>query len=650
MTKDILLKNKISGFGGAENAPVCFSFDGLRNEGLSSDMRPSLRSRFTDSAVKNTEITAVAAKGIIATFRETSYTDFPVFEWGFDMTNFGRGDSERLSDFGLTYVLEGSSPEIVYGTGDTRNDGLFRRSERTPVTEKLIISPEFCRGADGASPFMTLFFEEYTVKFGIGWPGKWQMVFTPEKNGVRFTLTQKRFDTVLHAGETMRTPNLTALVFTGDENKGTNLWRRFFLKHILPTAKNGEKIKPEMFLHTHMIGGYGEFEGITTENQLDAVDTFLSRGLKPDGWWIDAGWYPCEHTWWQVGDWVPNPEQLPDGFRPISEHLHEKDIDLLVWFEPERVFRGSKLDFLHPEWCLKAHNSEGEEDECRLLNYSDPDCFNFVLELLDKHIKHGGIDIYRQDFNFTPDKYFEENEEENRTGALENLHMQAVLRLYDELRHRNPSLWIDNCAAGGTRNEMDMMRRSVPLQYTDMHIDSPHERVFHYYEMFSWIPYFRAHAKRRDERMPKNRNLDEYSYLCAMAPAITVCLDPDDSEKAFAAARKMVPVWRKAAEYELNSDYYELSDRESGWYAVQFHNEEDNTGFIQVIRTGSAEENSINVFPHILPDTKYIFRNPVNGDVKRGDSTGLEGGFTFYNPKGRGEIWFYETKEKSQIG
>ncbi len=649
MKNDMLLKNKILGFTCPEKAPVCFSFDGFGNVGISSDMRPSVRSFYTDSSVKVTEISAVAAKGMIANVRATEYFDFPVIEWGFDMTNFGKSDSEQLSDFGISTVLKGASPELVFGNGDTRNDGLFRRSERIPVTEKITVAPDFCRGADGASPFMTLYFEEYTVKFGIGWPGKWQMVFEPAENGVRFTLTQKNFNAVLHAGETMRTPNLTALIYSGDEARGTNLWRRFFLKHILPTGKNGEKIAPEMFLHTHMIGGYGEFEGITTENQIEGIETFIKRGLKPDGWWIDAGWYPCDHSWWNVGDWVPNPEQLPDGFRPISDKLHENDIDLLVWFEPERVMAGSKLDFLHPEWCLKATNSEGEEEKCRLLNYSDPECFNFVLELLDKHIKHGGIDIYRQDFNFTPDEYFEQNEEENRRGAMENLHMQALLRLYDELRHRNPGLFIDNCAAGGTRNEMDMMRRSVPLQYTDMHIDNPSDRVFHYYEMFSWIPYFRAHAKRRDDRMPKNRNLDEFSYMCALAPALTVCLDPDDSETAFAVARKMVPVWRKAAEYELNSDYYQLSPRESGWFAVQFHNEADGTGFIQVIRTENAEENSINVYPHIIPDTKYVFRNPVNGDIKRGDSTGLEGGFTFFNPKGKGEIWFYETKEKSQI-
>lgn len=649
MKKDMAVRDKLLRFSSPERVPVSFAFDGLRTDGFPAELKPSVKKYCNGSGIFTTEITGIAAKGMILNARETIYADFPVVEWGADMTSFGRTDSEVLSDFAITAVLKGGAPTVITGSGDTRNDGLFRRFEERAVTERIEISPDFCRGADGASPFMTLKFSEYSVNIGIGWPGKWKMVFEPAAGGVKFTLSQARCRMRLHPGETMRTPNITALFYVGDGSRGTNLWRRFFLKHILPVGADGKKIEPVMFLHTHMIGGYGEFEGITTENQLEAIDTYIKRGLKPDCWWIDAGWYPCEHNWWNVGDWIPNPEQLPDGFRPISDRLHENGIGLLVWFEPERVMEGSRLDYLHPEWCLKAHNSEGVEEKCRLLNYSDPECFSFVLEMLDKHIRDGGIDIYRQDFNFTPDRYFEENEGEDREGAMENLHMQALLRLYDELRLRNPGLVIDNCAAGGTRNEMDMMRRSVPMQYTDMHIDDPDSRIFHYYEMFSWIPYFRAHAKQRDTRMPYNRNLNEYAYLCAMTPALTCCLDYFEGESVYNTARKMIPIWRKAAEYELKGDFYQLTNGESGWYAVQFHDPDTDSGFIEVIRTGEATDTHINVYPYIVPNTKYVFKNPVTGDMKRGDSTGLDGGFTFFNPNKKGEIWFYETRTKDNI-
>ena len=649
MNTDILLRDKIAGYKNTSDIPVTFAFEGEITRGIPEDIRPVTKKFPLGSDIILTEVSAIASKGMIVTARETKYSDFPVVEWGADVTNRGKSDSEMLSDFAISGVLKGTEPYITTGLGDTRGENVFFRFPPEALSEEKVISPDFCRGADGASPFMTLTFREYSVHLAVGWPGKWKMVLTPTEEGVRYTLSQARFCLKLHPMETMRTPNLTLLFFEGDKTRGTNLWRKFYLKHILPTGKNGKKISPIMFLHTHMIGGYGEFEGITTENQVEAIETYIKKGIKPDAWWIDAGWYPCNHNWWNVGDWTPHPEQLPDGFRPISDKLHENDIDLLVWFEPERVMEGSKLDYIHPEWCLKAHNDEGEEEKCRLLNYSDPDCFNFVLSLLDSHIKTGGIDIYRQDFNFVPDRYFEENDTEDRIGATENLHMQALLRLYDELRLRNPGLIIDNCAAGGTRNEMDMMRRSVPMQYTDMHIGVSARRIFHNYEMFKWIPYFRAHAKENDSRFPNNRNTDEYSYLCAMTPALTVCHDYYEGEAPFKTARKMLPVWRKAAEYELNSDYYELSDEKSGWYAVQFHNESDGSGFIQVVRTENAEEPRKTVFPYIVPDSKYVFRNPLTNEIKRGDSLGLTGGFTFYMSKKKGEIWFYTTHKKDII-
>lgn len=649
MNTDMKLRNKMTACKKTEDIPVTFAFDGELTGGIPGELRPVMKRYTCDSAVITTEYSAVASKGMIITARETLYSDFPVVKWGADITSRGKTDSGILTDFAVSGVLKGTQPYLITGNGDTRNDEVFTRFPKERLDSERVISPLFCRGADGASPFMTIIFEEYSVHLCIGWPGKWKMVLTPCDEGVKYTLSQARCRMRLHPAETMRTPNLTMLFWQGDENKGRNLWRRFYFSHILPTGKNGEKISPFMFLHTHMIGGYCEFEGITTENQLEAIETYIRKGLKPDAWWIDAGWYPCEHRWWNVGDWTPNPEQLPDGFRPISDYLHKNDSQLLVWFEPERVMAGSKLDYIHPEWCLKAHNSDGEEEECRLLNYSDPECFNFVLGMLDAHIKTGGIDIYRQDFNFTPDKYFEENEGEDREGAMENLHMQALLRLYDELRLRNPGLVIDNCAAGGTRNEMDMMCRSVPMQYTDMHIGNTAERVFHNYEMFSWIPYFRAHAKENDSRFTNGRNVDEYSFLCAFTPAITVCHDYYEGETVFNTARKMVPLWRKAAEYELKCDYYQLSEKESGWYAVQFHNEEDGTGFIQVIRTENAAESHKNIQPYIVPDSKYVFKNPLTGEIKRGDSAGLMGGFTFYMSKRKGEIWFYTTQKKDII-
>lgn len=54
-------------------------------------------------------------------------------------------------------------------------------------------------------------------------------------------------------------------------------------------------------------------------------------------------------------------------------------------------------------------------------------------------------------------------------------------------------LWIDSCASGGRRNDLETMRRSVALHYTDVGYGHHPVKQKQHREMFEWMPYFRAH-------------------------------------------------------------------------------------------------------------------------------------------------------------
>ena len=41
--------------------------------------------------------------------------------------------------------------------------------------------------------------------------------------------------------------------------------------------------------------------------------------------------------------------------------------------------------------------------------------------------------------------------------------------MWDELRRRHPGLWIDNCASGGRRIDLETLTRSLPLWPSDFH-------------------------------------------------------------------------------------------------------------------------------------------------------------------------------------
>ncbi|MBM4143485.1 MAG: hypothetical protein FJ225_07850 [Lentisphaerae bacterium] len=127
----------------------------------------------------------------------------------------------------------------------------------------------------------------------------------------------------------------------------------------------------------------------------------------------------------------------------FAGQVEEAGADLLVWFEPERVFAGSKLDQEHPERLLKNGT-----DSSRLLNLGEPKCRKWITDHVCRQIRENGIKIYRQDFNFAPLAFWRNGEAADRQGITENLYVQGYLQYWKDLLARNPGLWIDSCASG----------------------------------------------------------------------------------------------------------------------------------------------------------------------------------------------------------
>ena len=59
------------------------------------------------------------------------------------------------------------------------------------------------------------------------------------------------------------------------------------------------------------------------------------------------------------GTWEPDLTRFPNGLRAISDHALAKGVKTLVWFEPERVRRGTWLYENRAHWLL------GCDDEAR---------------------------------------------------------------------------------------------------------------------------------------------------------------------------------------------------------------------------------------------------------------------------------------------
>ena len=92
--------------------------------------------------------------------------------------------------------------------------------------------------------------------------------------------------------------------------------------------------------------------------------------------------------------------------------------------------------------------------------------------------------------------------------------MTGYLAYWDDLRQHHPNMLIDSCASGGHRNDLETLRRAVPLLRSD-YIIEPVGNQGHTYGISLWIPYYGTGGNA----------IDLYMLRSVMCPHFNSCLD-----------------------------------------------------------------------------------------------------------------------------
>ncbi|MCL2816086.1 MAG: alpha-galactosidase, partial [Oscillospiraceae bacterium] len=551
------------------------------------------------------------------------YDDYPVTEWTAWVTNESETDTPLLQDVKAvdTRLTARNTPLFLLSTnrGDICTASSYEPIEKTiRYGDSQYFAPVGGRPTSDALPFFNLEWDDCGVILGMGWPGQWCARFHSDKKGeLRVAAGQEITRMVLRPGEQIRTPLVVFMFRGGGLTASQNMWRQWMLDCNMQKIR-GKRVDPFNSMCPGLM--------LTEKSEIETIDFTAKSGVGIEYHWTDAGWYPLgEKAWQNAGTWRSDSERYPGTYRAVSDYAHENKMKTVLWFEAERVSPGSELA-RHKNWLLslpgdkKSYRSDKMEaqymlkngqfaamesyrnqlvDGDMLFNLGDDEARGYLTELISNLIKDYAVDCYRTDFNIAPLEFWLSADEPDRRGITENKYITGFLKFWDELQARFPGVVFDTCSSGGRRNDLETLRRAIPLLRSDFQVNPicAEGNQGHTYGLSSWIPFAGTGCSTGDL----------YLYRSHLCPFMGIGYSGDTAK------------WKKAAEdwravcAHFYGDFYPLTEYSLSpekWIAWQFHTPGSQAGMIQAFRRSNCLDETISPkLQALIAEAEYEVEN-----------------------------------------
>ena len=616
-----------------DSFPLTFTYADTAYKGFAGFTTESETYENLDRGVKSTLI--LRHPEIPAAFRleATVYPQESAYEYVVYITNDGQENTAIFSDLAFEIEFVGDKPLISGIKGDAGGQNYTPYEHDLSKRARYSDRSTSGRPSHGTFPYYNLSYGNGGTFIAIGWPGTWYANYTYKKSEQTTTLLtgQGEVATYIAPGETLRTPLMGFVEYEGlTPDQQTNAWRHYYIHDVM------RKIDGELTPPYRGIGNMSA--GMTTKKELLMLKAYRANGVTPDVIWMDAGWYTGANgesvPWTSTGSLDIDYNRFPDGLSDIGSYAKNTDAMYLLWFEPENMrlnkeaFLAGQTDFKE-EWLL---GKPGGFLEGLLMDLGNPECREWIYNKICKVIDRSGATGYRQDFNNDPAPAWAENDAktEGRTGMTENQYVQGYLALWDALIDKY-GLFIDSCASGGGRNDLESMKRGVPLHYTDW-FDGNNED----YDMkgkmtqalFAWFPYF----KNESYQISLYKLRMNYAPFCLLK--LPSALNKDNE---WALMRQAYAEYDTIRDY-FYGDFYALTEWKADsnrWDARMFFIPEEGEGyaFIACQQNASSKTNTIKL-KGLDPDQQYTLKD-FDGliDVTADGKTLMEQGITVTVPE-----------------
>lgn len=257
--------------------------------------------------------------------------------------------------------------------------------------------------------------------------------------------------TVIAPHETFVSPEVHMGAINGSFDDAVNQMHTHIRKSVLNL--------PEADGTACLVGaGMGAEHDMTVETTKNFIRQFKEMGAEV--FIIDAGWVcplgmPIDWSGYN-GLNIPHPDRYPNGMKEVSDYCHKQGLKFALWMDIETMGRNCSIFETHPEW--RTVNVYGERSG-NFLDFTVPEVAQWAENELARIIEEYKLDLLRVDNNLSFRDYF--GMRDTGCGIKECVtlkHFNAVYKMYGNLKKRFPNVIFENCAGGGGRTDLGLMK------------------------------------------------------------------------------------------------------------------------------------------------------------------------------------------------
>lgn len=527
--------------------------------------------------------------------------------------------SEIINKTGNEITLETAMSATVYPTREdkyflTHFDSGWAREYRRRRTEVSMAKITTCSRSGVSNshnfPYFALDTGSTTEDNGVlyfgtlQWAGSWKMVC--EKDAYdQVTLTgginDFDFSYPLADGESFKTPVFTIGFTKSGFGAAKRMMHEYQRRHLLP-ARFVNKVTPVMYSAWDAF-----FFDVSEENMKELAAQVAPLGVEL--FCVDDGWFgDRDHDRAGLGDWYPSKKKFPNGLKPLIDYVNSLGMGFGIWVEPEMVNPDSDLYREHPDWVINFPGRERDLMRNQLiLNLARDDVKQYILNFMDDLLKNHNIAYIKWDMNrfFAQPGWPEEELKKQKTIWVK--YVENLYEIFDALTKNYPDVIFENCASGGTRADISLMRYCTLINRSDN--QDPLDALYLHEGFLHFHPAKSAGGTGHIQLGPSGVNgritSMEYKAHMGMLGSLSISVDIRKcTEEDIENIKKYVEQYKAVRETVQLGDFYLLNSVYDGSYASYEYVRKDRSEIV-VFLFGKSQ-----TFGYVPPRIRLKGLNP----------------------------------------